>query len=150
MKGSNYSWITGAVLAALFFCFTSGYLPAASVEAESVVEESMSEDDATLVNLLNEKRESHGYASFTVDYSLKSDAEYLLAGVLEGKELSEFSSDIIKAWRCYVTHSGTDCASLINDVVLSSTASKYLLTLRRGYIASGWQDGSIYAVMVFE
>lgn len=147
MKGSNYSWIAGAVLAALFFCFTSGYLPAASVEAESVVAESMSDDDAALVNLLNEKREACGYDPLIIEYSLKPYAEDLLAEVLEGKELTEVSSDIMKSGRDYIACSATDCTALIKDV---SATFKEILTYHRGYIASGWQNGSIYAVIILE
>lgn len=147
MKRSDYSWIAGAVLAALFFCFTSGYLPAASVEAENVVEESMPEDDAALIDLLNEKRELYGYDPLIVEYSLKPYAEDILTGVLEGKELSEFSSAIMRPDLAYVTHNAVDCTTLINDV---SVPSKGILTYHRGYVASRWQDGSIYAVMILE
>ncbi len=147
MKRSDYSWIAGAVLAALFFCFTSGYLPAASVEAENVVEESMPEDDAALIDLLNEKRELYGYDPLIVEYSLKPYAEDILTGVLEGKKLSEFSSDIIKPGSGYISYNAADCTTLINDV---SVTLKGILTCHRGYIASRWQDGSIYAVIIFE
>ena len=147
MKKSNYSWLTGIILAVAFFWFTSGDFHMASVKAEVPKEVSVSAEACSIIEIVNEKRAENGVDPIIIEPGLKNTAEELLAGYADGQKLSEIAVSGKKG-SVQIAQENATFSGIVNNWM--SSASDYLLTSNRGYVAACTKNGIVYAVIVLE
>lgn len=147
MKKSNCTWLTGIILAIAFFWFTSGDFHMASVKAEVPEEVSVSDEALSIIELVNEKRTESGADPMIIESGLKNTAEELLAGYADGQKLSDIPVSGKKG-SVQIAQKNATSSGIVNNWM--SSASDYLLTSNRGYVAACTKNGIVYAVIVLE